>query len=1531
MKTLKKLMSGTLITGLLFGNIGGTVVEAASALRNIEVPALRQLEKKQIKQKEAKENLEGTTKEKKEDRVSPFVSAQTTPLTMDGRMEKIQETTSVSDDHSSTFGLVRSTVVDHSRSESNRAEIQSAVGNKIEWAIGRAVSSTSATQFKDTTITFNRITARGWDFGSDRGFAPDVGEFVQDNLLFLYSDRRGIGSGLWSTTTDSICGNWRLTVYASREADDSADHIFARITRLKWGSLNTTSVNFNLPIIVSYGEWFNSPPYFRDVTLDGSTRPISINIPGIIQSHGQITATAKTGPHTLTQNETELPDPSTYITTGNTIGRVTTGWKDGKAPDTSTVGRVNGEITVTDETGRTTNVTVPFTVQPAHLQVTPKDGTNEIYQYAALPSPEDYFEVTNLYGTHRLQWIDASTQESGTHTWQVKVTASDGREATSSTTMEVLPHPGISLKLKPIEDRKLAGDYDTLSHNFREYIEEATALGKSINVDDLEFVVSDSTEPDYSVVGKQKIKLTVQTKHPETGNIIKGTAETTVSIIWGDTFMLKSHDGQSAGAYAFQLRNGTTARITAVKGLDSPLDQRVGKEDSPYYSIEVLRNNERTYFHEVPGRATLQEVINTFGDTNGYLDVRLGDVIKIDHPQRTDGSSVLMVDEKEQDFTSGTNYAYYKVTAFGFEPIPVLPDTKVELKLKPMEDRKIGESYATMASSFKEYIEEATFEGSPVNVDDLEFIAEESTEPSNMIAGEQSVRITVQMKHPVSGERIKGSAETSVNYLWGDTFMIKSSTGGSAGAFSLQLRGGNSARLIASRGLISPLDERVGREDALHSVYYSIDVLRNNTSQYSYEVLGRGTLQQVLDNFGDGKGYQDVRLNDIIKVYHPRQAENHSIVMVDEQEQDFTYESDHAYYRVTSFGFEPIPIMEAEAATQELTLMQDISKLEPKEWIKDVTINHKSITDDRYTIEEITPIDVTKTGKRNAKLRIRMNDGLAETELEVPYEVKWGSTIVLKGLDNITAGAYSLLNQNDQLALYASPGIDGTDTNQPVNNPFGRGVYYAVEVLKTEENKPKTKYIHEVTGNMTIKQAVDRFNGGQPLPVDVGDTIKVYHAETGTKNVLMMDEMERDYTSGSNYAYYHVTEEGLEPVAELKADAIAQVMTLGQTTADIDPAALIENVTHNGRPLTTDLYKVEQLAAFDTTTIGQKSIRLKITTTDGIASTEVKVPYEVQWGSTIRIKNHEGATIGAFSLVNQNQRLEIRSSQALKDTELTKVVHDYLDRSVYYQFEVMNTNNTTSKFNYEVTGNRTIEQALARFNNGQPLNVNAGDIIRIYHAKDFNQNTLMEDEQERNFTYGSQYAYYEVTNYGFEPTGEFKAEANEVELTVGTKDINLKSFVKNVRVNGKPITENFYTVALDSEIDTSTVGSNTATVRVTANEEYGGFTQELNVPYNVLEEQINDASNGGGNNGTGASSSNETPETPSLTTDGPSSESGELTPSGPESGSSQNMPQTGEMRNAAFTAIGFLMAGAAGFILYKRRKTAAEEKTETGE
>lgn len=635
MKKIKKLLTSTLSLGLVLGNMGGTVVEAASALHSIELPVLRQLRPQEDKKAE----------EKQDARVSTLPQL---PI-VENNLEL--ETTNIF----SNFSTPPPPIYDIEE------EVYAAVIRRMEYIISEAMKNHDHTFQVGERITVTDQLV-GWAFaeGPVVGPAIPITAIPSGRISFFYNP---ISDFVYTTNRSTASGNWTLTFRGNTGLDRP---LVIELTRNANNPITGNEVFPNYR--TAYGHDF----------ADGSRKmyeyELVLNMPSATEAMGELGVEAKDGPHYLWIGN-DLPDPSSYveIDQSNVKWDLKTEWE--VPPRMFVAGPQNTRIKVTEDiSGRTKTIDVPITVQTRNLQIDGKAGPHSIYLNEAIPNPADYFDVRDPLGqTYQLEWLDADTSSAGTKTWRAKATAADGREAIGSITMEVLPVASLDLKLRTVENRQLAGSYETLVSSFKEYIQEARMEGQTIDVDNLELVESESVEPDYSIAGEQQLKLTVQTEHPVTGRMIKGTAETKINVRWGDTFLLKAHNGQSAGAYAFQLRNGNNARIVATRGLDSSLDERIGLEDSLYYSIEVLRNNQQIYFHEVPGRGNLQQVITTFGNGNGYLDVQLGDIINIHHPQKSAGSSVLMVEEEEQDFTYGTDNAYYRVTAFGFEPLPVLP------------------------------------------------------------------------------------------------------------------------------------------------------------------------------------------------------------------------------------------------------------------------------------------------------------------------------------------------------------------------------------------------------------------------------------------------------------------------------------------------------------------------------------------------------------------------------------------------------------------------------------------------------------------------------------------------------------------------------------------------------------------------------------------------------------------------------------------------------------------------------------------
>ncbi|WP_241546149.1 hypothetical protein [Enterococcus villorum] len=739
-------------------------------------------------------------------------------------------------------------------------------------------------------------------------------------------------------------------------------------------------------------------------------------------------------------------------------------------------------------------------------------------------------------------------------------------------------------------------------------------------------------------------------------------------------------------------------------------------------------------------------------------------------------------------------------TVEGSVKLNILENTGLQVKLKPIEDRILASTYPSLSTNFKDYIEEVTMVGKPVDIDKLQLVASESTEAVFSSVGQHEVTVTVQMRHPVSDVMMKGTATTTVNYKWGNTILIRSANGHSAGAFALDVgnSSGAAATLSIRQGLASPLNEGVGDATDPFGLYYNFEILRDGRSVYNQDVTNRATLQEIMNAYGDTNNNISVQMGDIIKIHHPNPAPNSSVVMVNEQEKDYTYGSEYAYYKVTPYGFDPVPVMEAESASKDFVLGEDPSQINPKDLVKNVTINGAVADDAFYTVENLSDFDTKTVGRRTMKVKITTNDGLASKEVEVSYNVKWGSTFVVKGLNDATAGAFSLLKNKDQWQLQASQGVEGTDLDNPVDNNFGYDTYYSIEVLRGATSQ----FLYEVAGNQSIRASINGFNNGQPLNVNKGDVIKVYHADPVGKNLFMENELIKDYTIGSNYAYYEVTDRGLEAILAIQAESSPQEFVLGEDGSDIDGTKLVKSIMINGTPVASDQYTVTQMSEFDTSVVGEQNIRVRIDTKDKMVSKEIEVPYTVKWGETFLVKSKSGGSAGAFSLIDGKALAgTISSSKVLKvsaglDTPLDEKINAENEPNTYYSIVI--TRNGSTYYSKEMPGRATLQQVMDNFGNGSNLvTVQTGDIITVNQPQKIEgSSVLWQDEAEKDYTYGSNIARYQVTDYGLEPAPELDGTTanKQLNLTEQPENIALNQLLSAVTVNGHAVTDDLYTI-----------------------------------------------------------------------------------------------------------------------------------------
>ncbi|AZP92667.1 wall-associated protein [Enterococcus mundtii] len=1046
-----KILNSLMIIGLVLGSMNDAVVQAISSIES-KTEKTSLVEKKQFSIEPNKEEDKINNKKiaiKDESNEQPI--------------EKNKRTSARNNNPSDNFDSV----------QGNNGNYFKPTTDATLLKIGEEQAARVQSDLSKKSINISNLQHEKEDSFEVLNFSTCI--FPNDKGLVMWPINGGRNSVYW-TQVDSNSGIWRMRLYAAMDSKNEP-YLNAKFTRLKYGSVSGNEV-FAFPRVAYLS---NPTGHINDMKPFLTKATFEVRLPTAEEEIGKIVATAKEGTHKLMQNAQPIPNPETYLDVKNTRGKVEYSWKI--APDTTKVGKQDTKILVKDESGREIEVVVPITVEPLAVEIKGKPGPFDIYQYDKLPDVTEYFEVTNLYGTYTLKWFDdVNTDSPGEQTWRAKVTTSDGREATSSIQMDVTPHEGLKVNLKSIEDRKLGYNYPTFATNFRDYIDSVTMHGEPVELRDLEFIPQESAEADYRIGGLQTLKLTVQTKHPNSGVMIKGTGEVTLNVLWDHSILMKSINGESAGSFTLRTDNSgnETAKVVFGMGIPTSINTAVGPQSTPfslYYSFEVLRGETVIYSQEVTNRATWQQIMDKFGDSTGTIDVHYGDVIKIYHPERTPNSSVLMIDEQEQDYTYDTTYAYYKITPYGFDPFPLL---EAEASQKSFV---LGENTKTIDPA--SLIKNVTINGRLV--DSSSYEVESLIDFDTSSIGTRKMKLKVTMNDGLSAEEF----EVDYQVKWGSTFVLKGLNDATVGAFSL-LKENDQWALHASQGvngtdLSQPVNNHFGRD-----IYYGIEVIENITTKYQYNVLGNQSIKEGIEGFNQGKPLT-VKQGDVIKVYHAEPTGN-SLLMQDEIAKDFTMGSNDAYYEVTEHGLEPILAISTDTKPQEFSLGDDASGIDGTQLINQVTINGTELTPDLYTVKQLGNFDTTTVGQKELAIQFDTKDGVVSKVITVPYKVKWGRTIVMKSSTGGSAGVFSLQTTNTTRQLKIHQGFDS-----PLDERLGndQDLYYSIEVLRGE----KVQYSQEVPGRVTLQEVINSFgtNGTPAVTVQLDDVIKIYHP----KNLLV--------------------------------------------------------------------------------------------------------------------------------------------------------------------------------------------------------------------------------------------------------------------------------------------------------------------------------------------------------------------------------------------------------------------------------------------
>lgn len=208
----------------------------------------------------------------------------------------------------------------------------------------------------------------------------------------------------------------------------------------------------------------------------------------------------------------------------------------------------------------------------------------------------------------------------------------------------------------------------------------------------------------------------------------------------------------------------------------------------------------------------------------------------------------------------------------------------------------------------------------------------------------------------------------------------------------------------------------------------------------------------------------------------------------------------------------------------------------------------ENVSDDRDDPSELKATylnrpNIDRVGEMTASIQLEDSGG-AVSVIEVPITVKWGSTISLRGNSNITVGAYSLTkNRDGTLHLHSTFGDNSVYRDRQVHPDYGSSDFYCLEVF----DGATSIYTYAVRGDQLIGDAINGFNQGNPLEVSTGNIIKVFHGESHSRSRLMVNEVAENYSFGTPFSYYRVTDNGLVPIKHLEAEAVPQTFNLGES------------------------------------------------------------------------------------------------------------------------------------------------------------------------------------------------------------------------------------------------------------------------------------------------------------------------------------------------------------------------------------------------
>ncbi|EHQ9041242.1 bacterial Ig-like domain-containing protein, partial [Enterococcus faecalis] len=227
----------------------------------------------------------------------------------------------------------------------------------------------------------------------------------------------------------------------------------------------------------------------------------------------------------------------------------------------------------------------------------------------------------------------------------------------------------------------------------------------------------------------------------------------------------------------------------------------------------------------------------------------------------------------------------------------------------------------------------------------------------------------------------------------------------------------------------------------------------------------------------------------------------------------------------------------AEVIPFKTNLNLGTNRYSAKKFVKNVKLDGKLISEREYTVSFVEHNLAKKVGKFNFKVKVTINATNAEAILEIPMEVLFGNTLVLKGTSyQPVLGLSTYFYGGDNYKLEPSRVKDTSVAVNEINSSFDRK-YLSVDVYRVEDDSSalvnlNSYYNFSKKGTDNIDDAYKDFIEQNYTP---GDVLKVMHEEVldypQMVNVWKTEKQESPQVGYVNKeAYYELRTEGFSPL-----------------------------------------------------------------------------------------------------------------------------------------------------------------------------------------------------------------------------------------------------------------------------------------------------------------------------------------------------------------------------------------------------------------